>query len=117
MSRPSKRSLDNLIPAKKGEPSRNPLGVSKARAEYRSMFEKIMSEEITAGSKRITIIEATIRKLIEAALNRSEPWAIQEILDKTLGKNFTLDMSEDTQNVLLAYLQGHASRVEGHDDN
>lgn len=89
-SKVSKKSLDNLIPAKKGEPSRNPLGVSKERVKLRLEAEEFFAKGgITDYLKRLH--EFAIGKDSKLALE-----AIKEILDRTLGKNYTVDIGKET---------------------
>lgn len=90
-SKVSKKSLENLIPAKKGEPSRNPLGVSKAKAEFRRMFEEVMKEEVSFKGKLTTAAEAAVRILLEAALEKKEKWAIEFICDKVAPKTLIVE--------------------------
>lgn len=105
----TKKSLGNLIPAKKGEPSRNPLGVSKAKAELRAQAERFFSKE------GITKYLIKLDKLAMGHKDKLSLEAIREILDLTLGKNFTLDLGEETRMSFIEFLQNHAQRVNGND--
>jgi hypothetical protein len=83
-------SKGNLRPWKKGQ-SGNPSGISKARAEFRMLFEEVMQEETKWGKASMSIGEAAIRVLVDAALKKRERWAVMFIVERLAPKNLVLE--------------------------
>lgn len=61
------------------------------------MFEDIMKED-APGKKRMTIVEAAVRKLVEAALKKNERWAIEFICDKVAPKTLIVENEGNVPN-------------------
>lgn len=80
----------NLKPWKKGQ-SGNPSGISKARAEFRMLFEEVMREKTKWDKASISIGEAAIRVLVDAALKRRERWAVVFIVERLAPKSLILE--------------------------
>lgn len=73
---------------KKGEPSRNPSGISKEKMQLRRLFEKFVTNE-----NRMELYLSELHKLATADNNGKVKFlAIKEFLDKCLGKDFTLNV-------------------------
>lgn len=81
----------NLKPWKKGQ-SGNPGGISKERIELRRIFEK----QVLGDGKLEKYLNELTRLALHAKDERNRIRAISVILDKCLGKNFTLDLDKET---------------------
>jgi len=78
-------NVANLKPQRPGEPSHNPSGISKDKAQLRRLAEGFFEEN---G------ITKYLERLDELAMQKKSPrtalMAIKEILQLTLGKNFSV---------------------------
>lgn len=79
----------NLKPWAKGQ-SGNPGGVSKERIELRQTFEK----QVLDNGQFEKYLKELARLALKAKDERNRIRAISVILDKCLGKNFTLELEK-----------------------
>lgn len=75
-------NLGNLRPWRKGQ-SGNPQGVSTLMLKYRQALQ----ECITTGD-----FAKVVEKLKDAA-EKGQPWAVKELLTRTLGNTYSIDMT------------------------
>ena len=81
-------TLKNLILYSKENPPTNP-GRKKGQ-QLSQLVRKILGHSVSVhdvilgSSRKVTVAEATMLKLIKAALVKEEPWAIQDILKEVL---------------------------------
>lgn len=84
-----------LKPAQKGEPSRNPSGISKEKARLRELYETILSEiedSSEVNPDKLTNFERVIREELRLALtapsDKLRAEACARIRTQVLGKDF-----------------------------
>lgn len=83
-----------LKPFQPGQ-SGNPGGVPKAMIQYRNLLQQ-------------SITEKDYKKIIELLLKKAlkgERWAIKEVLDRTLGKDFTINAGSETLELFQQIFQ------------
>jgi len=75
----------NLIPAKKGEPSRNPKGRPKGSKDAKTVYREMLSAVSKDGEPMSPVIQVVI-DLLQAEKDSDRLNAAKEIIDRLEGK-------------------------------
>jgi hypothetical protein len=94
------QSLNNLIPAKKGE-VRNPKGKAKGTLNMSTIIRDVFSEEITDANGNPTIKAVLATKAIFDKATSGDVSAYKELVDRIEGKPFQKIYTENDHRVSL----------------